>query len=77
MLVRTFFPPFRGNKKVRTHSEQFLEDQREALRGRFFQCQHFDVIVVYPEKTAMALQMGFTQVVVQKRVVFQTGTLDL
>ncbi len=47
------------------------------MRGRFLEGEDLDVVIVQPQKPAMAFQVGLAEVVVQKGVVFQPRVLDL
>jgi len=57
--------------------EQAFEDERKALRGRFFERQNPHVIVVDAEVPSVAFEMGFAEVVIEKGVVFEPGRFDL
>src|SRR5260221_9352757 len=76
-FVRLFLPPFRYDKEISLDFQELLENQREALGGRFFEGQHPDVVVIEAKKSAMAFDVGLRQVVVEKRVMLQSGRLDL
>jgi len=56
-FARIFFLPFGHNVVVGLDFEQALEDQRKALRGRFFERQNPDVIVVNAEVPSVAFEI--------------------
>src|ERR1700730_5975575 len=70
---RVFLFPLGHDMEVGLDFEQSLKDQREALRGGLFQRQDLDVIIVEAKESAMAFEMGFAEVIVQKSVIFQAG----
>src|ERR1700687_2644126 len=74
---RVFLLPLGHDVVVGLDFEQALKNQREALRGWFLQSQNLYVIVVEAKEAAMAFEMGFAEVVVEKCVVFQTGKRKL
>src|SRR5580692_1401330 len=74
---RVFLFPLGHDMEVGLDFEQSLKDQWEALCGGLLQRQDFDVIIVEPKESAMAFQMGFAEVIVQKGVVFQAGERNL
>src|SRR6266849_1843815 len=76
-FAQIFFLPFGHNVVVGLDFEQALEDQRKALRGRFFQRQDPHVIVVNAEVPSVAFEMGIAEVVIEKGVVFKPGRFDL
>src|SRR6267154_1622640 len=76
-FARIFFRPFGDNVVVSLDFEQALEDQRKALRRRFFERQNSDVIVVDAEVPSVAFEMGFAEVVIEKGVVFEPGRFNL
>src|ERR1700682_1194210 len=76
-FARIFFLPFRHNMVVSLDFEQALEDERKALRGRFFERQNPHVIVVEAEVPSVAFEMGFAEVVIEKGVVLEPGRFDL
>ncbi len=75
-FVRIFLFPLRCDEEVGFDFEQSLEDQGETVRGRFLEGEDLDVVIVQPQKPAMAFQVGLAEVV-QKGVVFQPRVLDL
>src|SRR6267378_3207396 len=75
--ARVFFPPFGHNVVIGLDFEQALEDQRKALSGRLFEGQYPHEIVVNAEVPSVAFQVGFTEVVIEKGVVFKPSSLDL
>jgi hypothetical protein len=76
-FVRIFFLPFGHNVVVCLDFEQALEDQRKALRRRFFEGQYPYVIVVNAEMSSVAFEMGFAKVVIEKGVVLEPSGFDL
>jgi len=76
-FARIFFRPFGHNVVVGLDFEQALEDQRKALRRRFFERQNPHVIVVDAEVPSVAFEMGLAEVVIEKGVVFEPGRFDL
>src|SRR5437660_7880156 len=76
-FARIFFRPFGDNVVVSLDFEQALEDQRKALRRRFFERQNSHVIVVDAEVPSVAFEMGFAEVVIEKGVVSEPGRFDL
>src|ERR1700730_17925895 len=72
-LSRVFFFPLGHDVVVRMDFQEPFKDQWEALCGGFLKGQDLHVKVVEAKKSAMALKMGFAEVVIQKSVVFQTG----
>src|SRR6202162_1707232 len=74
---RVFLFPFGHHMEVGLDFEQSLKDQREALRGGFLERQHLHVIIVEAKESAMAFEMGFAEVIVQKSVIFQAGERNL
>src|SRR5580704_16874779 len=74
---RVFLFPLGNDMEVGLDFEQSLKDQWEALRGGFLERQHFHVIIVEAKESAMAFEMGFAEVIVQKSVVFQAGERNL
>src|SRR5258708_12820218 len=76
-LVRLLLLPFGYDKEISLDFQEFLENQREALGGRFFERQHPDVVVIHAKKSAMAFDVGLREVVVEKRVMLQPGGFAL
>src|ERR1700685_1183438 len=74
---RVFLFPLGHDMEVGLDFKQSLKDQREALRGGFLERQHLHVMIVEAKESAMAFQMGFAEVIVQKSVIFQAGERDL
>src|ERR1700688_309656 len=74
---RVFLFPLGHDMEVGLDFEQSLKDQWKALCGGFLERQHFHIIIVEPKESAMAFEMGFAEVIVQKRVVFQAGERNL
>src|SRR5580704_10419816 len=74
---RVFLFPLGHDMEVGLDFEQSLKDQWKALCGGFLERQHFHVIIVEPKESAMAFQMGFAEIIVQKGVVFQAGERNL
>ena len=76
-LAGIFLLPFRYDVVVRLDFEQSFEDERKALGGGFLERQNLDVIVVHAQMPAMAFDGRFGQVVVEERVMFQFGEIEL
>src|SRR5713101_9345680 len=76
-FARIFFLPFGHNVVVSLDFEQALEDERKALRGRFFERQNPHVIVVNAEVPSVAFEMGFAEVVIEKGDGLEPGRFDL
>src|SRR5216683_397851 len=76
-LVRLLLLPFGYDKEISLNFQELLENQREALGGRFFERQHPDVVVIDAKKSAMAFDVGLREVVVEKRVMLQPAGFDL
>src|SRR5260221_2166412 len=76
-LARIFFLPFGDDVEVGLHFEKTFEDERETPGRWFLEGQNLDVVVVEPQMPAMALQVRFTKVVVEKRVVLEPRELEL
>src|SRR5579862_8562559 len=76
-LARILFLPLRDDVKVSLHFEKVLENKRKALGRGLFEGQDLDVVVVELQVSAMAFQMRFAKVVIQKRVMFEPSKLDL
>ena len=74
-LAGIFLFPLGHDVIVRFHFEQPFKDEWKALRGRFFERQDFDVVVVDAEMAAVAFERGFREVVVEKGVVLELGEL--
>src|ERR1700733_1900730 len=74
---RVLLFPLGHDMEVGLDFEQSLEDQWEALRGRFLERQHLHVIFVETKESAMAFEMGFAEVIVQKSVIFQSSQRNL
>src|SRR5580704_7679700 len=70
---RVFFFPLGHDVVIRLDFEEPLKDQWEALCRGFLKGQDLHIKVVEAKESAMALKMGFAEVVVQKSVVFQAG----
>src|SRR6266481_2959721 len=75
-LARILFLPLRDDVEVSLHFKKVFEDERKALGRRFFEGQNLDVVVVEPQMAAMALQVRFAKVVVEKWVVLQPRELE-
>src|SRR5713101_7700813 len=76
-LVRLLLLPFSYDKEISLDFQEFLENQRGALGGWFFERQHPDVVVIDAKKSAMAFEVGLREVVVKKRVMLQPSGFDL
>src|SRR5450755_4016139 len=76
-LVRLLLLPFRNDEEISLDFQEFLENQWEALGGRFFERQHPDVVVIDAKKSAMAFEVGLREVVVKKCVMLQMAGFDL
>ena len=81
-IVRRVLPessllPFGDDVVVGLHFEQAFENERKALGGRLFQRQDLDVVVVHAQMAAMAFEVRFAEVVVEKRVVLEFGEFEL
>src|SRR5437899_3109419 len=76
-LARILFLPLRDDVEVSLHFEKVFENERKALGRRFFEGQNLNVVVVEPQMPAMAFQVRFTKVVVEKRVVLEACELEL
>src|ERR1700722_5416539 len=74
---RVFLFPLAHDMEVGLDFEQSLKDQWKALCGRILERQHLHVIIVEAKESAMAFEMGFAEVIVQKSVIFQAGERDL
>ena len=75
-LAGIFLFPFRHDVIIRFHFEQPFEDERETLGGRFFERQNLDVVIVYREMSAMALDGRFGKVVIEEGVVLEFGEFE-
>src|SRR5260370_41721822 len=69
--------PFRHHEIVGFHFEEPLEDQREALRGGFLQCENFDVVVVESQVSPVALEKRVAELGIEESVVPEPGESDL
>ena len=76
-LAGIFFLPFGDNVVVGLDFEQAFEDERETLGGRLFERQDFDVVVVHAQMAAVAFEVRFAKVVVEKRVVHELRDFEL
>ena len=76
-LAGIFFFPLRDDVIVRLHFEQSFEDERKALGRRLFERQDLDVVVVDAQMPAMAFEVRFGKVVVEKGVVLEFGEIEL
>src|ERR1700681_3688577 len=74
---RVFLFPLGHDMEVGLDFEQSLKDQWKALCGGFLERQHLHVIIVEAKESAMAFEVGFAEVIVQKSVVFQAGERNL
>src|ERR1700674_5517678 len=74
---RVFPFPLGHDMEVGLDFEQSLEDQWEALGGGFLERQHLHVIIVEAKEAAVAFEMGFAEVIVQKSVIFQSSQRNL
>jgi len=52
-----FLLPFRDDVVVSLDFKQTFEDQREALRGRFLEREHPDVVIVEAKMSPVAFEM--------------------
>ena len=76
-LAGIFLFPFGDDVIVGFNFEQALEDEREALGGRFLERQNLDVVIVQPQMPAVAFEMRLAEVVVEESVVFELGEFEL
>src|SRR5579872_7462666 len=74
-LARILSLPLRDDVKVGLYFEKVLEDQWKALGRGLFEGQDLDVVIVELQMSAMAFQVRFAKVVVEKRVVLEPGEL--
>ena len=74
-LAGIFLLPLGDDMEVRLDFEKALEDEREALRRWLFEGQHPNVIIVEAKIPAMAFEMRFAKIVVEKGVVLEPGKL--
>jgi hypothetical protein len=68
-LGRVFRPPFSAEDEIGLDFEELLEDQREALAGRFLQGEYSDLVVVQLEMSTVTLQGAIGHVVIQEGIV--------
>ena len=76
-FARVFFFPFRDDVVVSLDFKQTFEDQREALRGRFFEREYLDVVFVETKVSPVAFEMRLAEVIVEESVVFELRQFEL
>src|SRR6202043_383472 len=76
-LAGIFLFPLGDDVIVGFNFKQSFEDERKALRRRFFERQNLDVVIVDPQMPAMAFDRRFGKVVIEKGVVLEFGRIDL
>ena len=76
-LAGVFLLPLGDDVKVRLHFEKTLENERKALRRWLLERQHLNVVIVEAKMPAMAFEVRFAKVVVEKRIVFEPGEFEL
>src|SRR5439155_4241906 len=69
--------PCRDNLLVVPDAEKGLEQEREGVRGRLLESKNLNVVIADAKIPAVAFEMRFRQVVVEKRVVFQFRVFKL
>src|SRR5207249_346873 len=70
-LAGLLFFPFRNNVVVGPDAQKALEQERKGVGGRLYESKNLNVVIADAKIPAMAFEMRFRQVVVEKRVVFQ------
>ena len=72
-----FLLPFGDDVEVRLDFEKALENEREALRRWLFERENLDVVIVKAKMPAMAFEVRFAEIVVEKRIVLEPGEFEL
>src|SRR5579871_457360 len=70
-LTGIFLLPLRDDVEVCLHFEKALENEREGLGRWLFEGENLDVVIVEAEMAAMAFEVRFAEVVVEKRIVLE------
>src|SRR5579875_416408 len=75
-LAGVLFLPLGDDVEVALNFEKAFENEWEALRGWLLEGENLHVVVVEAQMPPMTFEVGFAEVVVEKRIMLEPGELE-